>query len=132
MDTRASIESLLDKIYAARRSGDAQAAAACFADDGAFAVNAHGMAVARGGRTEQETGLKGMFEAFELLEFKEHCRIIDPPGRAVVHWRGTFRTQNGKVGEGDILDLIEIDDGKIASLTTFFDTAYAASLSAPG
>ena len=72
-----------------------------------------------------------MFEAFELLEIRAvHCRIIDPP-RAVVHWRGTFRAQNGQVGETDILDLIEVRDGQIASLTTFFDTAYAAALSAP-
>ena len=28
----------------------------------------------------------------------------------------------------DILDLIEVRDGRIASLTTFFDTAYAAAL----
>ena len=59
-----------------------------------------------------------------------HCRVIDPP-RAVVHWHGKFRMQNGEIGETDTLDLIEVQDGKIASLTTFFDTAYAARLSAP-
>ena len=53
---------------------------------------------------------------------KIHCRIIDPP-RAVVHWRGTFRAGNGKQADTDILDLIEVRDGQIASLTTFFDTA---------
>ena len=49
----------------------------------------------------------------------------------MVHWRGKFRAQNGQVGETDILDLIEVRDGRIASLTTFFDTAYAAALGAP-
>jgi ketosteroid isomerase-like protein len=71
-----------------------------------------------------------VFEAFELLNFDQHCRIIDPP-RAVVYWRGTFRAKNGQVGETDILDLIEVRGGKIAALTTFFDTAYAAALSTP-
>ncbi|MEA2876515.1 MAG: hypothetical protein QOF14_1711 [Hyphomicrobiales bacterium] len=71
-----------------------------------------------------------MFAAFEVIAFEQHCRIIDPP-RAVVHWRGKFRAQNGQVGETDILDLIEVRDGRIASLTSFFDTAYAAALSAP-
>ena len=52
------------------------------------------------------------------------------PFRAVVHWRGTFRAKNGQVGDTDILDLIEIRDGRISSLTSFFDTAYAAALSA--
>jgi ketosteroid isomerase-like protein len=49
----------------------------------------------------------------------------------VVHWRGTFRARNGREGETDILDLIEVRDGRIASLTTFFDTSYAANLAAP-
>jgi ketosteroid isomerase-like protein len=74
--------------------------------------------------------LKAQFEAFALLDMKVHCRIIDPP-RAVVHWQGKFRAQNGRVGDTDILDLIEVRDGRIASLTTFFDTAYAMALSAP-
>jgi ketosteroid isomerase-like protein len=34
------------------------------------------------------------------------------------------------VGDTDILDLIEVQDGRISALTTFFDTAYAAALSA--
>ena len=128
MDTRASIESLLDKAYAARRAQDAEAAAACFCDDGCFKANG---APPTKNRAEQVEALKGMFAAFELLEFHQHCRVIDPPGRAAVHWRGKFRAQNGRIGETDVLDLIEIRDGRIASLTTFFDTAYAAALSAP-
>ena len=127
MDTRASIEALLDQAYAARQRQDAEAAAACFTEDGCFRANG-GPPTAN--RTEQTMSLKAQFEAFELLEMNLHCRIIDPP-RAAVHWRGTFRAKNGQVGETDILDLIEVRDGRIASLTTFFDTAYAAALSAP-
>lgn len=127
MNARAEIESILDKAYAARRGNDAEAAAACFTDDGCFRE--------MGGppttnRAEQHVALKAVFEAFALLEFREHCRVIDPP-RAVVHWRGKFRARNGREGEADILDLIEVRDGRIASLTTFFDTSYAANLAAP-
>jgi ketosteroid isomerase-like protein len=127
MDTRASIEALLDQAYAARQRQDAEAAAACFTEDGCFRANG-GPPTAN--RTEQTMSLKAQFEAFELLEMNVHCRIIDPP-RAAVHWRGNFRAKNGQLGETDILDLIEVRDGRIASLTTFFDTAYAAALSAP-
>jgi uncharacterized protein (TIGR02246 family) len=127
MDTRASIEALLDKAYAARRSHDVAAAASCFTEDGCFRANGGPPTTCR---TEQQNALKTMFEAFEVVGFEQHCRIIDPP-RAVVHWRGTFRAKNGQVGETDILDLIEVRDGKISSLTTFFDTAYAAALSTP-
>ena len=128
MDARASIEAILDKAYAARRGNDADAAAACFCDDGRFMAN--GMPEGTKNRAEQVEAMKGMFAAFEVVEFRQHCRIVDPP-RAVVHWRGKFRAQNGQVGEADILDLIEVRDGRIAALTTFFDTAYAAALSAP-
>ncbi len=127
MDTRTSIDAILDQAYAARQRQDAEAAAACFTEDGCFRANG-GPPTAN--RTEQTMSLKAQFEAFELLEMNVHCRIIDPP-RAAVHWRGNFRAKNGQLGETDILDLIEVRDGRIASLTTFFDTAYAAALSAP-
>jgi uncharacterized protein (TIGR02246 family) len=127
MDTRATIEAILDRAYEGRRKQDADATAECFTADGNVRVN--------GGpptknRFEQRASMKALFDAFALEAMTVHCRIIDPP-RAVVHWRGTFRAQNGQVGETDILDLIEVRDGKIASLTTFFDTAYAAALSGP-
>lgn len=128
MDTRASVESILDKAYAARRGNDAEAAAACFTEDGRFMANG-----APGGtksRAEQVLAMRGMFDAFEVVGFQEHCRVIDPP-RAVVHWRGKFRVKNGQVGETDVLDLIEVRDGRIASLVTFYDTAYAVTLSGP-
>jgi uncharacterized protein (TIGR02246 family) len=127
MDTRASIEALLDQAYAARQKQDVAAAAACFTEDGCFRANG-GPGTAS--RTEQHNALKEVFEAFEVVGFEQHCRLIDPP-RAAVHWRGTFRAKNGQIGETDVLDLIEVRDGRIASLTTFFDTAYAAALSAP-
>ena len=125
MDTRASIDAILDQAYAARQRQDAAAAAACFTEDGCFRANGGPPTKSR---TEQHNALQSMFEAFEVVGFEPHCRIIDPP-RAVVHWHGTFRAKNGQVGETDILDLIEVRDGKISSLTTFFDTAYAAALS---
>ena len=127
MDTRATIENILDQAYAARRRNDAEGAAGCFTEDGCFRANG---GPATKNRTEQAMALTSQFDAFEVLEMHVHCRVIDPP-RAVVHWRGKFRTKSGQVGDSDILDLIEVRDGRIASLTTFFDTAYAQALSAP-
>lgn len=124
MDTRATIDALVDQAYDARRQQDANAAAALFTEDGCFTAN--GASAPTKSRAEQVAALKGVFEAFELLEFQQHCRIIDPP-RAVVHWHGKFRV-NGQVGETEVLDLIEVRDGRIAALTSFFDTAYAAAL----
>jgi len=126
MDTRETIESILDVAYAARQRQDHEAAAACFTEDGCYKANG-GLGTTN--RAEQHTAIKATFEQFELLSFTQHCRIIDPPP-AVVHWRGMFRAKNGQVGDTDILDLIEVRDGRISSLITFFDTAYAAALSA--
>ena len=128
MDTRASIEAVLDRAYEARRRNDAEASAACFCDNGCFMAN--GVPDSTKNRSEQVVALKRLFEEFALVEFTQHCRVIDPP-RAVVHWRGNFRAKNGRVGDTDIIDLIEVRDGHIASLTTFFDTAYAMNLAAP-
>ena len=128
MDTRASIEAVLDRAYEARRRNDAEASAACFCDNGCFMAN--GVPDSTKNRSEQVVALKRLFEEFALVEFTQHCRVIDPP-RAVVHWRGKFRAKNGRVGDTDIIDLIEVRDGHIASLTTFFDTAYALNLAAP-
>jgi len=128
MDTRASIEAVLDRAYEARRRNDAEASAACFCDNGCFMAN--GVPDSTKNRSEQVVALKRLFEEFALVEFTQHCRVIDPP-RAVVHWRGKFRAKNGRVGDTDIIDLIEVRDGHIASLTTFFDTAYAMSLALP-
>ena len=60
MDTRATIETLLDKAYDARRRQDADAAAACFTEDGCFMANG-----GRGtkSRAEQVTALKAMFDS---------------------------------------------------------------------
>ena len=120
MDTRATIESILDQAYAARQRQDVKGAAACFTEDGCFRANG---GLGTSSRAEQHLALATTFEQFELVSFQQHCRIIDPP-RAVVHWRGTFRAKNGQVGDTDILDLIEVRDGRISSLTTFFDTAW--------
>ena len=127
MDTRAAIDSCIDKLYAARQANDAVAAAACFREDGRFAPN--GAPTVAKNRAEHLASMKGLFEAFKVEKFQQHCRIVEPP-RAAVHWRGTFRAQNGRVGDADILDVIEFRDGQVVSLTTFYDTAFAAALSA--
>ena len=126
METRAEIERILDRAYAARQKQDINAVFECFGSDDRFRQN--GLDRPAADREAARSALQDLFDTFDLLEFQGHCRVIEPP-RAVVYWRGKFRAkQSGEVAETDILDLIEIKDGKIASLTTFFDTALAARL----
>jgi len=129
MDTRASVETVLDQLYAARCANDANAAGALFAADGRFAAYLDGTPTLSA-HAERVSAMNTLFTAFTVVDFHEHCRVIDPP-RAVVHWRGRFRALNGREGEANILDLFEFRDGKVAGATTFYDTAFAARLSAP-
>ena len=130
MDTRATIEAILDQLYAARRANDANTAGALFAADGRFAANLDG-APTLTAHAERVSAMNTLFTAFKVIDFHEHCRLVDPP-RAVVHWRGRFRALNGREGEANVLDLFEFRDAKVAAATTFYDTAFAARLSGAG
>ena len=129
MSSRQEIEQALDRAYAARQRRDVAATVACFHADGSFTVNgAPGPAC---GTEACRSALAGLFETFTLFESQPHCRVIDPP-HAVVHWRGKFRANStGQIADTDILDLIEVKDGRIASLKTFIDMALAACLATP-
>jgi ketosteroid isomerase-like protein len=128
MSTRQEIQSLVEKAYAARQKGDVDALLPLFTDTGRF--KAVGAEAARG-YAEQGPALEGLIKAFELLDYKIHCMVIEG-SKAAVHWQGRFRSSaTGKVAETDLLDLIEVKDGRIASFDNFFDTALAAKLMQP-
>lgn len=128
MTSRQEMQALLEKAYAARQKGDVKALLPLFTETGRFkAVGAE----AALGRTQQGAVLEGMIQGFELLDYKIHCMVIEG-SKAAVHWHGRFRASaTGKVAETDLLDLIEVEDGRIASFDNFFDTALAAKLSQP-
>ena len=130
MSSREQIERILDQAYAARQRQDLEAVMECFQPDSCFTVN--GSDTPATDAQQCRAAIGGLFQAFQLLEMHPHCRVIDPP-RAAVHWRGKFRANNsGEVADTDILDLIEIRDGRIATFTTFFDTALAARMTGEG
>lgn len=126
MTERQDIERLLDAAYAARRRHDVDGVLETFCTDCKFVLGgSDGKPLNKNG---QRAALEQLFDAFELQESKEFCRVIDPP-RAVVHWRGVFRgRKSGRVGNTDVLDLFEFRDGKIVSLASFYDTAVAAQI----
>jgi ketosteroid isomerase-like protein len=129
MTSRADIDQILDRAYAARKKHDVQGVFECFTSDGQFRQCGQGEACSDA--AVSRVGLQGLFDAMELVESHEHRRVIEGP-LAVVHWRGKFRARNtGEIGETEVLDLVEVRDGKIVSLTTFFDTALAQAMLTP-
>jgi ketosteroid isomerase-like protein len=128
MPTREEVQRLLETAYAARKQGDLKQLLPLFTDTGRYKTV--GMDAANG-RAEQSAALDGLIKAFELLDYKIHCMVIEG-SKAAVHWHGKFRSSTtGKVAETDLLDLVEIKDGRIASFDNFFDTALAAKLMQP-
>lgn len=126
MTERGEIVRILEAAYAARKSGDTARILDCFCQDGQFkAVGFEAPAV---GRAEQAPAIRRLVDDFELLDYKIH-KIVVEGDTAAVHWHGKFRsTATGKTGETDLLDMVDIRDGRIAAFHNFFDTALAQKL----
>jgi ketosteroid isomerase-like protein len=124
---RSEVVRILEETYAARKSGDMDRLLECFAVDGRFtAVNAAPAL----GREAQARDFGAIVREFELLDYRIN-RILVEGSTAAVHWHGTFRSAStGKTGETDLLDLVEIKDGRVTSFHNFFDTALAQKMAA--
>jgi ketosteroid isomerase-like protein len=124
MHTRQEMEQIIRNAYAERKAGDVGRVLACFTDDPKFCVvGAPHPAV---GREQAERALRDIM-GIECLDYKILDMVIEGQ-KAAVYWHGRFRGPNGKVEETDLLDLITVEDGRIASFYNFFDTARAQNL----
>src|SRR5205823_1995787 len=102
---------------------DAETAAALFADDARFGANGAPHAERRADAQGSVRGLRGDWLPRALPSHRSAARR----GALARQIPGEERPR----GRDRILDLIEVRDGRIASLTPFFDTPYAANLAAP-
>ena len=134
MNDRRQIEDLLEKLYAARMRGDIETIGRLFAKDATFCMagsaTASPIAVSTLGHEEVLPLLKRMIDTFEHSDFEILSMLIDGH-KVAVHWRSTVRhTGTNQVAETEIMDLIELADGRVKSFTEFCDTALAARLMA--
>jgi ketosteroid isomerase-like protein len=132
MTDRSQIERLLKEAYAARKRGDVDAVCACFTDSPTFtmagAQQASPIALRATDRDAFRAIIAGLIQTFEWLDHEILSMIIDGQ-KAAVHWRGRLRstvTRDEVVTE--LVDLVTVEDGRIASLTEFCDTALAARM----
>ena len=132
MTQRAQIESLLKQAYAARKRGDVEAIMQVFVDNphfelaGARQTSPVAIRCTEGGQFR--TLMSGMIQTFEFLDH-EILHMIIEGDRAAVHWRSRMRS--GVTGEEvvtELVDLITVEGGKIASFVEFCDTALAARM----
>lgn len=125
MTERAEIERLLLELYAARVRGDLAGVCAIFTHDAYFQIggastNATPIAMQARGSGEFGPLLAIMIKSFKLTEQRVLAMLIDG-ARAAVHWRAKIHSRiTGTTVLTELVDVIEIKDGRIASYTEFF------------
>jgi ketosteroid isomerase-like protein len=134
MNERAAIEALLREAYAARVRGDVDATVRHFAEDAVFSLagekGASPIAMRCTNCEALRTALAGLIGAFEFRDHQIVSLIVEGP-RAAVHTRVRVRaTATGEEVTTEIVDLVTVRDGKIASFLESCDTALAAKLTA--
>ena len=136
MGGRDDIEKLVREAYRRRVAEDVAGTCELFTQDAKFRfASAPKSAVASFAATDQSRlreQLTQIVKAFDLKDFKLENVVVDGD-RAVAHWRATIRfTPNGREADTEVVDVMEIRDGKIASFTEFCDTATVERLTAAG
>jgi ketosteroid isomerase-like protein len=125
MTERVEIERLLLELYAARMRGDLAAVCAIFTNDAHFQVagassTASPITMKALGIGEFRPLLAIMIKSFKLSEQRIHAMLIDG-AKAAVHWQAKIYSRiTGTTVVTELIDVIEVRDGRIASYTEFF------------
>src|SRR5215203_4271088 len=129
---RASVEKIVREAYAARQRGDLEATCQHFCDDAQFAVMGSPEASPVAMQENRSDGIRealgGLIAAVDFVEH-EVLSVIVEDDRAAVHSRVRVRAKaTGDEAVTDMVDLVRLQDRKIASFLQFCDTALAARL----
>jgi ketosteroid isomerase-like protein len=124
MADRLEIERVLVGLYAARVGGDLEAVCASFTDDAIFQISGAGHAnpivTTAVGVQQFRPLLTIMVKTFKLSDQKTLSMLIDG-SKAAVHWRANiFSRITGTTVLTELIDMVEIRDGRIASYIEFF------------
>ncbi len=124
MSERSAIERLLQSLYAARSAGDLEGVCRLFADDAkleiAGASYATPMAVKAAGSREIRNWLALLVKSFQVSEHEILVMIVEGE-RAAVQWRARIRSRiTGTAVLTELIDVVLVRDGRIASYTEFF------------
>jgi len=121
---RQETERLLRGLYAARVSGDIAGVYDKFSPDARFQIAGAGqstpVAVTAMGAKEYRPLLAIMVKTFKLSDQEILSLLIDG-AKAAVHWRAKiFSRLTGTTVVTELVDMIEIRDGRIGSYIEFF------------
>ena len=124
MTRRLEIDRLLRQLYAARAAGDLDGVCRTFANDARFEIagtsQTSPIAISATGLDQIRTWLALLIKTFQMSDHTILSMIIDDPA-AAVHWRAKIRSRiTGATVPTDLVDLVQIRDGRIANYTEFF------------
>jgi ketosteroid isomerase-like protein len=131
MSDRSSIEKLLHEAYAARVRGDIETIGRIFADNARFEVAGSSQVSAIPARVEGaqiRPLISQMIKTFQMSDFRILSMVIEG-SKAAVHWRVKVRSSvTGETADTQLIDIVEVKDGRIVSFVEFCDTALASRL----
>ncbi len=124
MTDRETTKRLLHDLYTARVEGQLDSLCGLFAADARFRIagtsDGKPIAVAATGTGEIRPWLSILLKTFRIANHEILSSLIDGE-RAAVHWRADIHSKvTGAVVRTELVDLVELREGRIASYREFF------------
>ena len=124
MTDRPEIEQLVRELHAARLEGNLERLCALYADEARLRISGSTdgkpIAIAAIGIAEIRPWLSILVKTFRLTQYTILSLSVDAP-RAAAHWRVDIHSKiTGALVPTELVDLIEVHEGKIASYVEFF------------
>jgi len=121
---RSGVEALLRELYAARAGGELDRLCALFAPDALLKISGSSdgkaIAIAAHGAQEVRAWLGVLVKTFRLSQHEILSTVIDGP-RAAVHWKSSIHSRiTGASVQTELMDVIELKEGRIASYLELF------------
>jgi ketosteroid isomerase-like protein len=124
MTDRLQVERLVRELHAARVAGELERLCRVFAADARLRIAGSGdgkrIALDASGLSAIRPWLSVLVKTFKLSRYELVALTVEGL-RAAAHWRVDIHSKiTGVVVPTELVDLIEVSDGHIASLTEFF------------
>ena len=124
MSDRRQVEELLRALHAARLEGSLERLCRLFSPEARLRIagssDGKPIAIAARGSGEIRSWLSILVKTFRLSGYELHSLTIDG-SRAAAHWRVDIHSKiTGALVPTELVDLIEVERGQIASYVEFF------------
>lgn len=124
MTNRLEVEKIVQDLHAARVDGRLAPLCALFAPEAIFRIagasDGKPIAIAAKGNAEIRAWLALMLKTFKLNNYRLLAMVIEG-NRAAAHWQVDIHSKiTGVVVPTELVDLIEVSEGRIASYKEFF------------